>query len=89
MTSYTLLSTALGVCLLGLVVYDGYATILHSRARGGPIGENLNRIVWRVARGVAFRFSRPHRHLILNSVGPLLLPALVAAFIVLLCWATP
>ena len=79
-----LLSTAAGVSLLGLVTYDIYATILHSRAVAGPIGENLNRVVWLIARGIAFRFSRARRHLILNAVGPLLLPALVATFIVLL-----
>lgn len=70
--------------MLGLVAYDVYASILHSRARAGPIGENLNRGVWRLARGLAFRFSRPRRHLVLNAVGPLLLPSLVAAFVGLL-----
>ena len=77
----TLLSTALGVGLLGLVGYDVYATILHSRAKGGPIGHNLNRRIWWLARKLAFRLSRPRRHLILNAIGPLLLPALVATFI--------
>lgn len=81
---FTLLSTAVGVGLLALVAYDVYATILHSRARNGPIGHNLNRRVWWAARRIAFRFSRPRRHLILNAIGPLLLPALVATFIGLL-----
>lgn len=80
----TFFLTALGVGLLGLVAYDVYATILHSRARAGPIGERLNRGVWWLARGLAFRFGRPRRHAILNAVGPLLLPALVAVFIALL-----
>ncbi len=84
MTLATLLSTSTGVGLLGLVAYDVYATILHSRARAGPIGQNLNRRIWWLARKAAFRFPRPRRHLILNAVGPLLLPALVAAFIVCL-----
>ena len=61
-----------------------YATILQSRARAGPIGHNLNRRIWWRARRVAFRCSRPRRHAILNAVGPLLLPALVATFIVCL-----
>ena len=61
--------------MLGLVAYDVYATILHSRARAGPIGQNLNRRVWWIARKIAFRCSRARRHLILNAVGPLLLPA--------------
>lgn len=76
-----LLPTVAGVGLLGLVAYDAYATILHSRARGGPIAQNLNRRVWWLARQVAFRCSRPRRHQILNAIGPLLLPALVATFI--------
>ncbi len=80
----SLLATTLGAGLLGLAAYDVYASILHSRARAGPIGERLNRGVWWLARGLAFRFSRPRRHLILNAVGPLLLPGLVACFIVLL-----
>ena len=75
------LATAAGVGLLGLVGYDVYATILHSRAQAGPIGHNLNRRIWWLARAVAFRFARPRRHRILNAVGPLLLPALVVAFI--------
>ena len=84
MTVVSALSTTLGVGVLGLVAYDVYATILHSRARAGPIGERLNRGVWWLARGLAFRFSRPRRHAILNAIGPLLLPALVATFIALL-----
>ena len=77
-------STAAGIGLLGLVAYDVYATILHSRAHAGPIGENLNRRIWWLARSVAFRFSRQRRHLILNAIGPLLLPTLVATFILFL-----
>ncbi len=84
MTFFAVFPTALGIGLLGLVAYDVYATILHSRARSGPIGHNLNRRVWWLARVVAFRCSRARRHLILNAIGPLLLPALVATFILLL-----
>ena len=85
MTSlFSLVSTAAGIGLLGLVAYDVYATILHSRAKAGPIGQNLNRRAWWLARVIAFRCDRIRRHRILNAVGPLLLPALVAAFIVCL-----
>lgn len=76
--------TALGLSILLLVVYDVYATILHARGRSGPIGETLNRTVWRAARFVAFRFSRPRRHRMLNIVGPTLLPLLIILFIALL-----
>ncbi len=84
MTLPGLFSTALGVGLLGLVAYDVYATILHSRARAGPIGQNLNRRVWWIARKIAFRCTRARRHLILNAIGPLLLPAFVVTLIVCL-----
>jgi hypothetical protein len=78
------LYTLLGAALLLLIAYDIYATILHASARFGPIGESLNRIVWRVMRAVAFRLSRPRRHRLLNTVGPLLLPSLIFIYIVLL-----
>jgi hypothetical protein len=79
--------TAAGVILLLLIVFDVYATVLHSSARYGPVGESLNRSVWRTARGVAFRLSRAWRHRLLNMVGPLLLPLLIAVYIVLLVLA--
>ncbi|MEJ7713542.1 MAG: potassium channel family protein [Pyrinomonadaceae bacterium] len=78
------LSTTLGLLLLLLVAYDVYATILHARKRPGPISDTLNRIIWRAARAVAFRFNRQRRHQLLNAVGPLLLPSLIGMFIVLL-----
>lgn len=76
--------TTLGLLLIALVVYDVYATILHSRARSGPISETLNRVVWWAARRIAFRLSRHRRHRLLNAIGPLLLPALIITFILLL-----
>jgi len=79
--------TAAGVVLLALIIFDIYATVLHSSARYGPVGESLNRAVWRVARAAAFRLSRAHRHRLLNMVGPLLLPLLIALYIVLLTLA--
>jgi hypothetical protein len=76
--------TALGLSILALVVYDVYATILHARARSGPIGETLNRTLWRIARAIAFKLSRVHRHHLLNVIGPLLQPLLIVLFIALL-----
>jgi hypothetical protein len=76
--------TVLGLGILSLVVYDVYATILHARARSGPIGETLNRTIWRLARALAFRLSRPRRHRLLNVIGPLLQPLLIIIFIILL-----
>lgn len=76
--------TLLGLLLLLLVVYDVYATILHARARGGPVSETLNRGVWHIARRIAFRLTRQRRHRFLNAIGPLLLPALIILSILLL-----
>jgi hypothetical protein len=76
--------TVLGLSILLLVVYDVYATILHARGRSGPIGETLNRTIWGAARFAAFKFSRPRRHRLLNTIGPTLLPLLIIVFIALL-----
>ncbi len=83
----TFIYTAAGFVLLALIVFDIYATVLHSSARYGPVGESLNRSVWRLARGLASRLSRPSRHRLLNMIGPLLLPLLIGVYIVLLTLA--
>ncbi|HEY0079357.1 MAG TPA: ion channel [Pyrinomonadaceae bacterium] len=82
-----LLFTLAGVGLLLLIVYDVYATVLHASARFGPLGESLNRTLWRLARRVAFRFSRLGRHKILNAVGPLLLPLIIFVYVATLITA--
>jgi hypothetical protein len=79
--------TTAGFVLLALIVFDIYATVLHSSARYGPVGESLNRSVWRLARGAAFRLARGRRHKLLNMVGPLLLPLLILVYLVLLVLA--
>ena len=76
--------TAAGFVLLALIIFDIYATVLHSSARYGPVGESLNRLVWRVTRAASFRLSRANRHRLLNMVGPVLLPLLIAVYVVLL-----
>ncbi|HEX8503090.1 MAG TPA: potassium channel family protein [Pyrinomonadaceae bacterium] len=83
----TFIYTAAGAVLLALVIFDIYATVLHSSARYGPVGESLNRSVWRAVRGASFRLSRAKRHRLLNMVGPLLLPLLIVVYIVLLVLA--
>lgn len=80
----TFIYTTAGFVLLALIIFDIYATVLHSSARYGPVGESLNRSVWRVARAVAFRLSRANRHRLLNMIGPLLLPLLISVYVVLL-----
>jgi len=83
----TFIYTAAGFVLLTLIVFDIYATVLHSSARYGPVGESLNRSVWRLTRAAAFRLSRANRHRLLNMVGPLLLPLLIVVYVVLLILA--
>jgi len=83
----TFIYTAAGAVLFALVIFDVYATVLHSSARYGPVGESLNRSVWRIARALSFRLSRSNRHRLLNMVGPLLLPLLIVVYIVLLALA--
>ena len=77
-------STVTGIGFLGLVGLDIYRTILHSRGRSGLVTEALTRAVWRLTRGAAFRRSRLGRHRLLNHVGPLLLPGIVATLVALL-----
>lgn len=79
----TALFTVLGLSVLLLVIYDVYATIRHARGQSGPIGESLNRTLWRVARSIAFRLSRYRRPRLLNVLGPLLLPLLIIIFMFL------
>src|SRR5215212_4293183 len=83
----TFIYTAAGAVLLALIVFDIYATVLHSSARYGPVGESLNRSVWRLTRGAALRLSRAGRHRLLTMVGPLLLPLLIVVYVVLLVLA--
>jgi hypothetical protein len=83
----TFIYTAAGFVLLTLIIFDIYATVLHSSARYGPVGESLNRSVWRVTRAAAFKLSRANRHRLLNMVGPVLLPLLIAVYIILLVLA--
>ncbi|HEX8337484.1 MAG TPA: potassium channel family protein [Pyrinomonadaceae bacterium] len=83
----TFIYTSAGLVLLALIIFDIYATVLHSSARYGPVGESLNRSVWRVTRAAGFRLSRANRHRLLNMVGPLLLPLLIVVYIVLLVLA--
>lgn len=83
----TFIFTTAGAVLLALIIFDVYATVLHSSARYGPVGESLNRLVWRAARGAAHHLSRVRRHKLLNMVGPLLLPLLIVVYIGLLVLA--
>src|SRR2546423_514381 len=82
-----IISTVVGVALIMLIIFDVYATVLHASARNGPVGERLNRTLWRLSRALAFRLSRMRRHALLNVVGPVLMPLLVITYIILLVLA--
>ena len=76
--------TALGVGLILLVAHDVFVSILHSRGRNGPVSHILCRTIWRLARATTSKLSRKRRHIRLNSIGPLLMPALIGVYITLL-----
>jgi hypothetical protein len=76
--------TLAGCALLILAAYEVYATVLHARARAGPVAEALSRGAWRAALAIAARLPRERRHRALNRVGPLLLPTLLASLVGLL-----
>jgi hypothetical protein len=78
------LFTGAGLLLLLFVAYDVYATILDASGRAGPLSGWVNRGVWAVARALAFRFPRNRRHRLLNLVGPMLMPALIVLYLLLL-----
>jgi hypothetical protein len=80
----SLVTSAFGLGLLGLVAFDVYGTILHARGRSGPVSEALTRSIWRLARAMAFHRPRASRHRLLNGVGPLLLHGLVTTLVALL-----
>lgn len=67
--------------MLVLAAYEVYATVLHARARAGPVSELLSRAAWRAAMALAARLPRKGRHRMLNRVGPLLLPALLGSLV--------
>lgn len=80
----TALFTVAGLLVLLFVAYDVYATILDASGRAGPISGWLNRSMWSLTRPLAFRFSRQRRHRLLNLVGPMLMPALIVIYLLLL-----
>lgn len=80
----TTIFTAAGVSLLLLIAFEIYSTVLHATAHFGPIGERLNRTVWRATCFVASKLSRTRKHKMLNAVGPVLMPMLVTVFILIL-----
>ncbi len=78
------LEQALGLVGLSLAAFEVYATVLRARKRPGPLSERLNRAIWWCASKMTRSLSRPGRHAVLESVGPLLLPLLAGILVLLM-----
>lgn len=78
------LLTAAGAGLLVLVFYDIYTTILRATKHPGLFSNFLNRGVWWMVMRLTRSFDRRRRHRILSSVGPLLMPLLIAVLLITL-----
>jgi hypothetical protein len=79
-----ILLTIAGAALLALVFYDIYATILRATKQAGPFSTFLNRGLWRIATSLTQPLDRRRRHRMLSTIGPLLMPLLIAFFILML-----
>jgi hypothetical protein len=79
-----ILLTVAGVAILVMVFYDIYATILRATKHSGPFSTLLNRGLWWIAKRATQQLSRRRRHRFLSPVGPLLMPSLIAFFILML-----
>lgn len=81
---FDILLTIAGAALLALVFYDIYATILRATKQPGPFSTFLNRGLWRIATRLTQTLDRRRRHRRLSAIGPLLMPLLIAFFILML-----
>ena len=70
-----------GCAVLVVAAYEVYATVLHARARAGPVSELLSRAAWWATMAMAARLPRKRRHRMLNRVGPLLLPTVLGSLV--------
>jgi hypothetical protein len=76
--------TTVGFLLIILVVFEIYMTVLRAHKQPGPVSKKINRWLWWTASSVAYRLNQRSRHLILNSIGPILLPVLTAVLLTFL-----
>lgn len=79
-----ILLTITGMLILVSVFYDIHATILRATKQPGPFSTFLNRGVWWIATRSTKIFDRRRRHRTLSRIGPLLMPSLIAFFILML-----
>lgn len=80
----SILLTAAGAAIIALVIYDINATILKATKQSGPFSILLNRGLWFAVTRSTKTLSRRRRHRILSKVGPLLMPLIIAVFILML-----
>jgi hypothetical protein len=76
-----LLLTIAGILLLLMVFYDIFATILRATKYPGPISQFINRGLWWIFSHLTKNLDRRHRHRILSTIGPLLMPLLISVFV--------
>ena len=70
-----------GLCLLVVILLDILLTVLYARAGSGLIAPHLERLFWRLIRGMSTVSSRRREH-ILSFGGPLLVVAVVAVWFI-------
>jgi len=79
-----ILLTIAGAIILVLVFYDIYSTILRATKHSGVFSTFLNRGLWWIATRSTQTLDRRRRHRILSTIGPLLMPLIIAFFILML-----
>lgn len=94
----TFFAGALGLCLILVVIWEGFETIILPRSvtRGLRITRGFYRTTWPLSAAVARRVPGDQRQLVLSYFGPLSLPLLLVFWAVLLVlgfglvqWAIP
>ncbi len=89
---------ALGLCLILLIIWEGFETIILPRSvtRGLRITRGFYRTTWPLSAAVARRVPGDRRQLVLSYFGPLSLPLLLVFWAILLVlgfglvqWALP
>src|SRR5690242_17630287 len=79
--STVFLEQVAGLCLLTLILVDIFSTVLYARAGTGLIAPQVERLLWRVIKGIS-GISLRTREPVLSCGGPLLVVAVVAMWFV-------